>query len=303
MISRRHFLRLTAVTTAAGLIAAADAFAVEPRFRLVVKEWTVESARWPANAAPLRIGVLADIHAVEPWMPAHRLWSVVQELNAQKPDIVVLLGDYVNGLHPRYCTREIPVAEWMAPLQALKAPLGVYAILGNHDFWSGQAGEIRRAFRKAAIPLLENSVHRISLGRDHFWLAGLYDQLASATPGARDLNATLRLIKDDAPVILLAHEPDVFASAPARVALTLSGHTHGGQVYIPFLGRPGLVASKARYAKYAYGHFEREGRHMIVSSGLGLSKIPIRFMAPPEIAIVTLRRNERNINAPLILKA
>ena len=303
MISRRHFLGLTAAAAGTSIIGAADAFALEPRFSLAVKQWTVESPDWPAGASPLRIGILTDLHAVEPWMPAHRIWDIARQLNAQKPDIIVLLGDYVSGLRPRYCTREIPVAEWMEPLQSLSAPLGVYAILGNHDFWSGLAPDIRKCFRMAGIPLLENSARKMSLGTGHFWLAGLYDQLAPESAGLRDVHATLRHVSDHAPVILLAHEPDIFAHVPRNITLTLSGHTHGGQVYIPFIGRPGFLASNARYAKYAYGHFQLEERHMIVSSGLGLSHVPIRFMVPPEIAIVTLRRPGRDLNDPLILKA
>jgi uncharacterized protein len=303
MISRRRFLILTTSTAGAGAISAADAFAVEPGFSLILKEWTVEHPDWPVAAPALRIGVLTDIHAVEPWMSAHRISGIVDQLNAQKPDVIVLLGDYVNGLRPRYYSREIPVAEWIAPLQSLRAPLGVHAILGNHDWWSGQAPEIRRAFRKSGIVLLENGAIKLSRGRDHFWIAGIRDQLAQASRGALDLEATLRHISDRAPVILLAHEPDVFDYVPASVTLTLAGHTHGGQIYIPFVGRLGFFADNARYARYAYGHFQRDGRHMIVSSGLGLSNIPVRFLVPPEIAIVTLRHGERNINAPLIVRA
>ena len=137
MISRRHFLMLTTSTAGAGAISAADAFAVEPGFSLILKEWTVEHPDWPVTAPALRIGLLTDIHAVEPWMSAHRISGIVDQLNAQKPDVIMLLGDYVNGLRPRYYSREIPVAEWIASLQSLRAPLGVYAILGNHDCWSG----------------------------------------------------------------------------------------------------------------------------------------------------------------------
>ena len=303
MISRRHFLTLTAATAGAGMICAANALAVEPGFSLILKEWTVEHPDWPAAAPSLRIGILTDIHAVEPWMSAHRIGGIVDQLDAQKPDVIVLLGDYVNGLRRRYYTREVPIAEWIAPLQTLRAPLGVYAILGNHDWWCHQAPDIRRAFWKTGIALLENATLKVSRGRDHFWIAGLKDQLADQSRGIRDLEATLHHITDRAPVILLAHEPDIFDHVPASVTLTLAGHTHGGQIYIPFIGRPGFLADNARYAKYAYGHFEKDGRHMIVSSGLGLSNIPIRFMVPPEIAIVTLRHSERNVNAPLIVKA
>ncbi len=303
MISRRDFLTLTAATAGTGVIGAADALAVEPGFSLIIKEWSIEHLDWPAAASPLRIGVLTDIHAVEPWMSAQRIEGIVDQLNAQRPDVIVLLGDYVNGLRRRYYVREVPIAEWIAPLKKLRAPLGVYAILGNHDWWSGEAPNIRRAFWKSGIALLENAALKLSRGRDHFWVAGIKDQLASESRGVWDLEATLHHITDRAPVILLAHEPDIFDSVPASVTLTLAGHTHGGQIYIPFVGRPGFFADNARYARYAYGQFERNGRYMIVSSGLGLSNIPIRFLVPPEIAIVTLRHGERNIKAPLIVRA
>ncbi len=302
MISRRHFLGLTAATAGAGFIGAAEAFAVEPRFSLVVKEWTVVHPDWPAAAPPLRIGILTDIHAVEPWMSARRIGSIADQLNAQNPDVIVLLGDYVNALQRRYYSKEVPVAEWAAPLGSLHAPLGVYAILGNHDWWSGNAPDIRRAFRRAGIALLENTALKVNRGREHFWVAGLYDQLAPESRGMWDVRATLSHVTDRSPVILLAHEPDIFAHVPASVALTLAGHTHGGQVYIPFLGRPAFTADNARFAKYAYGHFQDGRRHMVVSSGLGLSHLPVRFMVPPEIAIVTLRGTEPNLNSPLIAK-
>ncbi len=285
------------------MIGAAEAFAVEPGFSLNVKEWTVEHPDWPAGAPSLRIGILTDIHAVEPWMSAHRIGGIVDQLAAQKPDVIMLLGDYVNGLRRRFYTREVPIAEWIAPLRSLHAPLGVYAILGNHDWWCGEAPDIRRAFWKAGIALLENTALKVSRGHDHFWVAGLKDQLAEGSRGIRDLEATLYHITDRAPVVLLAHEPDIFDRVPAGVTLTLAGHTHGGQVYIPFVGRPYFLAENARYAEYAYGHFEKDGCHMIVSSGLGLSNIPIRFLVPPEIAIVTLRHSERIVNAPLIVRA
>ncbi len=285
------------------MIGAADALAVEPGFSLIVKEWTVEHPDWPTAAPPLRIGVLSDIHAVEPWMSAHRIGVIVDQLNAKKPDVIVLLGDYVNGLRPKYYAREVPVPEWIAPLASLRAPLGVYAILGNHDFWSRLAPDIRLAFHRTRITLLENAAIKVGRGGDAFWIAGLKDQLTAASRGVLDLDATLRAVTDHRPVILLAHEPDIFDLVPNRVALTLSGHTHGGQVYIPFLGRPGFVAGNARYARFAYGHFQQNGRHMIVSSGLGLSTLPIRFMVPPEIVMVTLRHGERNANDPLIVRA
>lgn len=285
MISRRQLLTLSVATAGSGVLGAADAFAVEPGFSLAVREWTVPHADWPKSAKPLRIGILTDIHAVEPWMPAARISAIAGRLNAMKPDLIVLLGDYVNSLRPRFLSGLVPVAGWMAALERLRAPLGVYAILGNHDAGSGDVQLIRNGFKQSGIRLLENAAVLVNGGGRRFWIAGLGDQLCLAD----DLPGTLRQIGDDSPVLLLAHEPYIFKEAPKRITLTLAGHTHGGQVYLPFIGRPALPPE---LAGYAYGHIQENGRHMIVSSGLGLTTLPVRFLVPPEIAVVTLRHGE-----------
>jgi predicted MPP superfamily phosphohydrolase len=285
MISRRGFLTLGAGAAAGSFFGAADAFAIEPYFRLTVKEWTVGHKDWPVVAPPLKIGVLTDIHAVEPWMPAHRIEAIAARMNALNPDVIVLLGDYVNALKPHLYTGDVPIANWMSALRTLRAPLGVYAVLGNHDWWAGEVDTLRVAFEKAGIHLLENEAVMAKLGGASFWIAGLGDQLVYKTSGVDDLSRTLRHVPEKAPVVLLAHEPYIFDRVPRQVTLTLAGHTHGGQVYIPFVGRPAL---KPGLAQYAYGHIRHRGKHMVVSSGLGLSGLPVRFMVPPEIALVTL---------------
>src|SRR5262249_46514434 len=164
---------------------------------------------------------------------------------------------------------------WGAAFAKFRAPLGVYAILGNHDWWH-DVTPVRRALVDNGIPVLENDAKLIEpKDGPKFWLAGLGDQLAIPTPrgryrGVDDMPKTLAQITDaDTPAILLAHEPDIFPRVPSRFDLTLSGHTHGGQVRLPFLGRP-VVPS--RYGqRYAYGHVEEGGRHLIVSGGLGMS--------------------------------
>jgi len=270
------------------MLSAADAFAVEPRFGLIVKRWDVAHPAWPAAAPPLRIGVLTDIHAVKPWMDARRIGGIVERLNAERPDVIVLLGDYVNALRPGYYSSLVPVPDWTAALRDLHAPLGVYAVLGNHDWTSGEAPAIRSAFHRAGIALLECSAIKIQHGRFPFWIVGLDDLQAPHSRGLGNVSPALAHVRDGAPIILLAHEPDIFSAVPQWVTLTLAGHTHGGQVYIPFVGRPSLAAGMSRYAKYAYGHIEESGRHLIVSSGLGLSAYPVRFLVPPEIALITL---------------
>jgi len=264
---------------------------VEPRFRLVIKPWTITHEAWPVSAPPLKIAILTDIHACEPWMPVSRIVQIVEAANAVQADLIVLLGDYVASVK-KFRTRAIPPMEWAQPLGKLKAPLGVYAVLGNHDWWE-DIHAVRAGFRSVRIPVLENRALKIDKGGVRFWLAGLGDQLAHYLGsghryrGEDDLDGTLNpTMADSDPVILLAHEPDIFPRVPKRVTLTLSGHTHGGQVWLPFVGRPVLPS---RYGqRFGYGHVVENGRNLLVSSGLGVTAFPVRFMVPPEIAVVTL---------------
>jgi hypothetical protein len=201
---------------------------------------------------------------------------------------VVLLGDYKAWY--RFKTEPVADLLWANELARLEAPLGTWAILGNHDWWHDLAG-VRSALAHARIPLLENDAVLLGAPGRRFWLAGLGDQLAhrighGGFRGVDDLPGTLARIKTDDPVLLLAHEPDIFPTVPERVVLTLAGHTHGGQIRIPLIW-PYFVPS--RYgARYAYGHVVEAGRHMVVSGGLGTSIVPARLGVPPEIVHVTL---------------
>jgi predicted MPP superfamily phosphohydrolase len=198
-------------------------------------------------------------------------------------------------------TRQIGVAEIAPILARLRAPLGVFSILGNHDWWDDLTAQrerkgpivAARALRDAGIPILENEVVRLDKGGQPFWVAGLGDQIAfprgrGRFDGVDDLPGTLAKVTDAAPVILLAHEPDIFPKVPERVALTLSGHTHGGQVRL-FGWSP--VVPSAYGNRYAYGHVVEGGRHLIVSGGLGTVSAglaPVRLGVPPEIVVLEL---------------
>ena len=292
MISRRQFLSFAG---ASGLSTATYGVS-EPVLRLDVTRYDVSPPQWPSDFQ-LKIAAVADIHACDPWMSLDHIEAIVERTNALGADIIVLLGDYVAG--HRHVTRFIPAREWAAVLSGLKAPLGVHAILGNHDWWDDKTVQrdgqgvtaARRGLEAAGIPVYENDARRLIKDGRPFWLAGLGDQLAYSPMrrfrplrriGVDDLGATLAKVTDDAPLILMAHEPDVAWRVPKRVALQLSGHTHGGQVRL-FGWSP--VAPSGQ--KLAYGHV-RVNCDVIVSGGLGCSMMPFRLGVPPEIVLVTL---------------
>jgi uncharacterized protein len=266
----------TASLTGAGLLG--WAVIVEPG-RLVVRETRVLSAGWPRDRPPLRIAVLTDLHVGSFRNGLDRLDEVVARTNAQKPDLVVILGDFV--IHDVLLGRFVPPEATAARLAGLRAPYGVVAVLGNHDWWlDGQ--RVRDDLERAGIRVLENDAMPITDGSRRFWVAGLADLWTRPVSIPR----ALARVPADEPVLLLTHSPDVFPDVPPRVALTLAGHTHGGQVALPIVGRP-IVPS--RYGqRYAYGLVVEDGRALFVSPGIGTSLLPVRFRVPPEISVVTL---------------
>ena len=286
-ITRRSLL-----AGAAGLIGlsaagtAGYAAAIEPH-SLVVTPYTLRPNGWPAGRR-LTITVIADLHAGGPDMPLPQVQRIVDTANALKSDLIVMLGDYIARY--RFAVERIPAPVWAAELARLQAPLGVWAILGNHDWWYDLAN-VRNALAQVRIPVLENQAILLGPEGERVWVAGIGDQIAHRIGrgrfrGVDDLPGTLAQVTTDDPVILLAHEPDIFPRVPSRVALTFAGHTHGGQIRVPLIW-PAFVPSK--YGKrYAYGHVIERERHLIVSAGLGTSVIPARFGVPPEIVHVTL---------------
>jgi uncharacterized protein len=159
----------------------------------------------------------------------------------------------------------------------------VISVLGNHDWWY-DGPRVRRALETNGIPVLENQNIRLTYRGQSVWLCGLADLW---TRGDR-LTQTLAEIPEGDPVVVLMHNPDLFPEMPARVSLTLAGHTHGGQVNLPLIGRP-VVPSKFGQ-RYAYGVVEEGGRRLFVTGGIGTSIIPVRFRVPPEVVVLTLKR-------------
>jgi uncharacterized protein len=252
---------------------------IEPG-RLVVTEATLSLPAWPKDVPPLKVALLSDLHTGAPHVGPDKLDRIVALTNAQQPDLVVLLGDYV--VHGVIGGRSVAPEVTAERLTALRAPLGVFAVLGNHDWWY-DGPRVTEAFRAAGIVVLENESVRIQHGGRALWLAGLGDVM---TRGAQPDRAIVPVPSSD-PVIVLSHNPDVFPMIPQRVAVTLAGHTHGGQVNLPFLGRPIVPSTYGQ--RYAAGHIVEDGRHLFVTTGIATSIIPVRFRVPPEIAIVLLQ--------------
>ncbi len=288
-VSRRGLIKAGLGLAGAAMVMPGTAAyaAAEAAHDLVVTHYKLTPPGWPAGQR-LTITAIADLHAGGPNMGIERVREVVDAGNALKSDLIVVLGDYF-ATH-RFVTERVPPPAWAAELARLRAPLGVYSILGNHDWWYDITG-VRQAFAGVRLPLMENDAVLIGPPGRRFWLAGLGDQLAhyigpSNFRGEDDLPGTLAKIATDDPVILLVHEPDIFTQVPQRVSLTIAGHTHGGQIRLPFL--PPLWAPSQYGARFAYGHIVERGRHLIVSGGIGCSRVPLRLGVPPEILRIEL---------------
>jgi uncharacterized protein len=274
----KRLRKLVLILALVGLALGVWVFAAEPAY-LRVREVPLEIPGWPAARAGTRIAVLADLHVGSPFNGIEKLREVVGRTNAARPDLILIAGDLViDG---------VAGGRWVSPetlapeLGRLRAPLGVYAVLGNHDWWLG-APRVQRALERAGIPVLEDRAVWIARGGPPFWLVGISD----FWEGPHDVGKALAGATDGSPALAFTHNPDIFPEIPARVSLTLAGHTHGGQVRIPLIGRP-IVPS--RYGeRYAIGHVTEGGRHLFVTPGLGTSIIPVRFLVPPEISIVQL---------------
>jgi predicted MPP superfamily phosphohydrolase len=262
---------------AAALGAALWSTVVEPR-RTRMRKVRVEVAGWPEGLAGLRVALIADLHAGAPHVDERRVSAVVDAVNAARPDLVALLGDYVDP--------EVALGDPVSPeavarrLGELEAPLGTFAVLGNHD-WLNDGERIRRALREQLIDVLENDTASVDYAGQVLWLVGLAD----ATTRAPDVATPFSLVPASAPLIVLSHDPGLLPFLPERPLLMLAGHTHGGQVNLPLVREAIMSAHGDRYA----GGLFRDGRRvMYVSRGIGTATVPVRVRATPEVVILTV---------------
>jgi len=251
---------------------------IEPN-RLIVHQETIQIENWPKELSGLRIAVISDIHTGAPFVNDKKLKDIVDKTNALNPDLIVLLGDYMspNSWHSHQVLPEVTAAA----LKNLRAPLGVYSVLGNHDWWYSGT-RVRRAFEQNGIIVLDDEIKEIQWRGKSFWLAGLADLWTRP----QHIGETIAEIPTGSTVIALTHNPDIFPRLPQSVALLLAGHTHGGQVNIPLIGTP--VVPSDFGPKYAAGHVIENGHHLFVTTGIGTSILPVRFRVTPEIVLLTI---------------
>jgi len=272
----RKFLTLI---SCCGLILGLWALWLEPS-SLKNENHEIVLSSWPASCDGIRIAVLADLHVGSPYNGVDKLKQIVDLTLAAKPDLILLAGDYVvhRVLGGKFVQPEVITQG----LSRLSAPLGVFAVLGNHDRWHN-AKQIENAFARVGIPVLEDAAVARVAGQCSFWLVGLSD----FWEGPHEYKAAFAKLPPGATAIAFTHNPDVFPLVPDIVSLTFAGHTHGGQVYLPIFGR--LIVPSKYGQLYAIGHIVEHGRHMFVSPGLGTSILAVRFLVPPEVSIVTIR--------------
>jgi predicted MPP superfamily phosphohydrolase len=251
---------------------------VEPR-RLVVRRHRLAVPGWPRALDGLRVALVSDLHSGAPHVKPDRVEAVAARVRAEAPDLALLLGDFVDPAG--MLATEVERTEIATALSDLGARMGTFAVLGNHD-WRHGGERMRAALTGAGIPVLENDALPVPEARAALWVAGVADEISRIA----DVAAALAPVPAGAAVLLLSHDPDVFPRVPRHVALTVAGHTHGAQINLPLL-RSAVIPS--RYgARYSDGHVVEDGRHLYVTAGVGTSGLPLRFLAPPEVAVLTL---------------
>ena len=293
--SRKNVLLFTALLVLAAALCVAYGYFIEPH-RLVITRQNLALPNWPAQLDGYKIVAIGDIHAGSNGVDDAKLRRIVAETNALKPNLIVLLGDYVSEKNETEL--RMPISEIADGLVGLSAPDGVLAVLGNHDGFSCPSC-IKKEFERVGIKVLDNTVAPVTTANGgRFRVIGLPDhmQLTYWKVFSDNAKRALAPTEDQGPVIALEHSPDILEVITGDLmiskdlSLILAAHTHGGQVRFPILGAP--IVSSSYGQKYTRGLIKQNGVQMFVTSGIGESILPFRFLVPPEIAELTMSRGK-----------
>lgn len=275
--AKRIRVTLTALTLIIAFLVFYGTF-IEPA-RLIDRSETIQIAHWPRELNGLKIAVLSDIHVGGWAIDDKKLRLIVERTNALQPDVIVIAGDYMSG--DGWMKRRVMPEEFAPALKGFKAPLGVYSVLGNHDWW-WNGNRVRNVLEANGIKVLEDEVFKIEGKGAPLWIIGLADLWTRPQHVAE----TIAKVPEGETVIALTHNPDLFPRLPQRVPLLLAGHTHGGQVRFPIIGT--VIQPSDFGQRYVKGHVYENGHHLFVTSGIGTSILPVRFNVTPEIVLLTI---------------
>ena len=255
------------------------AYFVEPSI-LLANKVTLKLPHWSKELDGFKVVAISDVHGGSNTMTEEKIRYLAEFANQQEPDIIVLLGDYVSQVKGHGKDLRMPVEVIAENLKGLKAKYGVFAVIGNHDWWYEEA-TVRSAFERVGFKVLENEAASFEANGKKVWILGIEDFWKRYKV---NISKQLAEIEPKENIIGITHNPDSFDQTPDALSILLAGHTHGGQVFLPFIGAPIPVAKK----EYTRGHIVRDDRQMFVTKGVGTSGPGIRFCAVPEIVVLTL---------------
>jgi predicted MPP superfamily phosphohydrolase len=251
---------------------------IEPR-RLVVNEQNLKIPNWSAKLNNFKIVAISDVHGGSNYVSEEKLRKLVELANAQNPDLIVLLGDYVSQIGGKRSDLKMPFETIAENLKGFTAKYGVFAVVGNHDWWFDET-RVRDELERIGVKVLENEVEPIQVSGETIRLWGIEDYWKKN----RVPTEVFEQIPNKQNIIAITHNPDSLLKAPAEISLMISGHTHGGQVKFPFYGAIAFVNDP----RFMEGFVEVDGKNVFVTTGVGMSGPQIRFRVTPEIAVLNL---------------